>query len=143
MARSSTRLGPRPSGLTLGQNPGRGAGAQSNDEQVLARSHASGLRDADTRDGQMTEPTRCNVLMIYPRFSAASFWNYSITAELLGARYPTIPLGLITLAAMLPPHWTIRLGHRNTEAPQDGDLDRADLVMTAGMPLPRADSLRL
>ena len=42
---------------------------------------------------------RCNVLMIYPRFSAGSFWNYAITSELLGARYPTIPLGLITLAA--------------------------------------------
>jgi len=45
-------------------------------------------------------PAPCNVLMIYPRFSADSFWNYSVTAELLGARYPTIPLGLITLAAM-------------------------------------------
>ena len=50
----------------------------------------------------MLNPTHCNVLMIYPRFSAGSFWNYSITAELFGARYPTIPLGLITLAAMLP-----------------------------------------
>jgi hypothetical protein len=29
---------------------------------------------------------RCNVLMIYPRFSAGSFWNYAITSELLGAR---------------------------------------------------------
>ena len=54
----------------------------------------------DAGDGQMTKPTHCNVLMIYPRFSAGSFWNYSITAELFGARYPTIPLGLITLAAM-------------------------------------------
>src|SRR5262245_58183571 len=97
----------------------------------------------DTRDGHMTKPTRCNVLMIYPRFSAASFWNYSITAELLGARYPTIPLGLITLAAMLPAHWTIRLVNRNTEALEDGDLDWADLVMTGGMLFQQADSLRL
>ena len=53
----------------------------------------------------MLNPTHCNVLMIYPRFSAGSFWNYSITAELFGARYPTVPLGLITLAAMLPREW--------------------------------------
>jgi len=91
----------------------------------------------------MTEPTRCNVLMIYPRFSAASFWNYSITAELLGARYPTIPLGLITLAAMLPAHWTVRLVNRNTETLTDADLEWADLVMTGGMLFQQADTLHL
>ena len=91
----------------------------------------------------MTKPARCNVLMIYPRFSASSFWNYSITSELLGARYPTIPLGLITLAAMLPVHWTVRLVNRNTETLNDTDLDWADLVMTGGMLFQQADSLRL
>ena len=91
----------------------------------------------------MTIPARCNVLMIYPRFSAESFWNYAITSELLGARYPTIPLGLITLAAMLPAHWTVRLVNRNTEALDYTDLDWADLVMTGGMLFQQADSLRL
>ena len=75
----------------------------------------------------------CKVLMVYPRFSAGSFWNYAITSELLGARYPTIPLGLITLAAMLPPHWDVRLINRNTEPLEDADLEWADLVMTGGM----------
>lgn len=91
----------------------------------------------------MTKLKRCNVLMIYPRFSAGSFWNYSITSELLGARYPTIPLGLITLAAMLPAHWKIRLVNRNTETLDEADLDWADLVMTGGMLFQQADSLRL
>jgi radical SAM superfamily enzyme YgiQ (UPF0313 family) len=91
----------------------------------------------------MTKPAHCNVLMIYPRFSAASFWNYSITAELLGARYPTMPLSLITVASMLPPHWTIRLVNRNTEPLEDADLDWADLVMTGGMLFQQADCLRL
>jgi len=91
----------------------------------------------------MTKPARCKVLMIYPRFSSGSFWNYSITSELLGARYPTIPLGLITLAAMLPAHWTVRLVNRNTEMLDDADLDWADLVMTGGMLFQQADSLRL
>jgi radical SAM superfamily enzyme YgiQ (UPF0313 family) len=91
----------------------------------------------------MTKLSRCNVLMIYPRFSAGSFWNYAITSELLGARYPTIPLGLITLAAMLPAHWNVRLVNRNTETLQEADLDWADLVMTGGMLFQQADSLRL
>ena len=88
-------------------------------------------------------PAHCNVLMIYPRFSAGSFWNYTVTSELLGARYPTIPLGLITLAAMLPAHWKIRLVNRNTETLGEGDLEWADLVMTGGMLFQQADSLRL
>jgi radical SAM superfamily enzyme YgiQ (UPF0313 family) len=81
--------------------------------------------------------------MIYPRFGDDSFWNYSVTAELLGARYPTIPLGLITVAAMLPPNWNVRLVNRNTETLDKGDLDWADLIMTGGMLFQQADSLRL
>jgi radical SAM superfamily enzyme YgiQ (UPF0313 family) len=74
-----------------------------------------------------------NVLLIYPRFGAGAFWNFTAACELFGAKYPTAPLGLITAAAMLPPHWTVRLVDRNTEELQDSDLDWADLVMTGGM----------
>ncbi len=88
-------------------------------------------------------PKPCNVLMIYPRFGAELFWNYSVTAELFGARYPTIPLGLITLAAMLPRQWTVRLVNRNTERLEEADIDWADLVMTGGMLFQQADTLRL
>ena len=44
----------------------------------------------------------CNVLMIYPKFATESFWNFSEACELVGARYPATPLGLITVAALLP-----------------------------------------
>lgn len=91
----------------------------------------------------MLSPSPCNVLLVYPKFSAESFWNYSVTAELLGARYPTIPLGLITLAAMLPTHWSVRLVNRNTEPLDEADLEWADLVMTGGMLFQQADTLRL
>ena len=39
----------------------------------------------------------CNVLMIYPRFAADTFWNFAATCELFGAKYPAAPLGLITV----------------------------------------------
>ena len=74
-----------------------------------------------------------NVLLVYPRFATGAFWNFQATCELFGARYPTAPLGLITIAAMLPPSWTLRLIDRNTEDVKDADLDWADLVMTGGM----------
>ncbi len=81
----------------------------------------------------MPSPRSCNVLMIYPRFGAGTFWNFGAACELFGAKYPTAPLGLITVAALLPAEWTIRLVDRNTENLADGDLEWADMVMTGGM----------
>jgi hypothetical protein len=74
--------------------------------------------------------TACNVLMIYPRFMADSFWNFSEACELVGARYPAIPLGLITVAALLPKSWNVRLVNRNTEELAESDLAWANMVMT-------------
>jgi len=89
----------------------------------------------------MTNP--CRVLMIYPKFVPNSFWNYAEACELVGAKYPTAPLGLITVAAMLPKHWDIRLVNRNTEALTDADLDWADLVMIGGMLNQQPDAIYL
>jgi len=75
----------------------------------------------------------CNVLLVYPRFAANTFWNFAAACDLFGVRYPTAPLGLITVAALLPSTWSIRLVDRNAEELTDGDLDWADLVMTGGM----------
>ncbi len=81
--------------------------------------------------------------MIYPRFMADSFWNFSEACELVGARYPAIPLGLITVAAMLPKSWNVRLVNRNTEELAESDLAWADMVMTGGMLFQQSDSLDL
>jgi hypothetical protein len=83
------------------------------------------------------------VLMIYPRFSADSFWVYTEACELAGAKYPTAPLGLITVAAMLPSSWEVRLVNRNTEDLAPDDLEWADMVMTGGMLFQQADALKI
>ena len=85
----------------------------------------------------------CNpqVLMVYPRFNPDSFWNYQATCEVAGARYSAAPLGLITVAAMLPPDWPVRLVNRNTEELTPADLAWADLVMTGGMLPQQGDTL--
>jgi len=83
------------------------------------------------------------VLLIYPRFNSGSFWNYGETCELVGAKYPAPPLGLITVAAMLPENWDVRLVDRNTGDLADGDLEWADLVFTGGMLPQQGDALAL
>ena len=85
----------------------------------------------------------CRALLIYPRFSTATFWNFAVACELVGARYPAAPLGLIMLAALLPANWDIRLVNRNTEELMESDLAWADIVMTGGMLAQQADTMEL
>jgi hypothetical protein len=86
-------------------------------------------------------PQARNVLLVYPRFVNESFWNYRESCAVVGAKYPTIPLGLITVAAMLPGEWDVRLVNLNTEELSDADLEWADLVMTGGMMFQQAGTL--
>ena len=76
-------------------------------------------------------PTRC--LLVHPKFSRHSFWNYGDVCRLVGARYPAAPLGMLTVAALLPRHWELKLVDENCTRLRDGDLDWADLVLTGGM----------
>ena len=73
------------------------------------------------------------VLMVYPRFNPNSFWDYSKTCETVGAKRPAPPLGLMTVAAMLPPSWDVQLVDCNADPLTDGDIARADLVMMGSM----------
>jgi len=86
-------------------------------------------------------PRTCNVLLVYPRFAADTFWNFAATCKLFGARYPAAPLGLITVAALLPPSWAVRLVDRNAEELTGDHLEWADLVMTGGMLPQQRDTL--
>ncbi|WP_395495962.1 B12-binding domain-containing radical SAM protein [Acetobacter sp. KSO5] len=85
----------------------------------------------------------CKVLMIFPLFNSGSFWNYKEACDLTGARYPAAPLGLITVAALLPKNWDVRLVNRNTEELTEEDFAWADMVMTGGMLPQRNDALHL
>ena len=87
------------------------------------------------------EEKACNALLIYPRFDADTFWNFKRTAEVFGAKYSASPLGLITVAALLPRSWSIRLVNRNTEDLSDADLVWADVVFTGGMLPQQSDTL--
>ena len=84
-----------------------------------------------------------HVLLISPRFSLHSFWNYQETCEVVGARYVAAPLGLITVAALLPQDWTSRLVDCNVEDLSDRDLEWADLVMVGSMLSQQRDALRI
>ncbi len=52
---------------------------------------------------------------------------------MVGAKHPAAPLGLITVAALLPSSWSVRLVDCNTEEFGKADYEWADVVMTGGM----------
>lgn len=75
--------------------------------------------------------TRC--LLVSPRFPEFSYWNYREVCELFGARYPAAPLGLVTVAALLPQEWEIRLLDLNVHEMDPALIEWADIVMAGGM----------
>jgi radical SAM superfamily enzyme YgiQ (UPF0313 family) len=91
----------------------------------------------------MPRRRECNALLIHPRFNANSFWHYEDTCRIAGARYPAAPLGLLTVAGMLPSSWGLRLVDLNTRDLTEDDWQWADLVMTGGMLPQQRDILRL
>jgi len=82
-------------------------------------------------------------LLVYPEFSPYGFWNYKDVCRLVGAKYPAAPLGMITLAALLPQEWNIRLVDMNTSVLRDSDIDWADLVFIGGMLPQQVNTLKL
>ena len=79
----------------------------------------------------VAESTHC--LLVQPRFSGHSFWNYSDVCELVGAKYPAAPLGLMTVAALMPQRWTFRLVDENVRSLTEADLEWAGIVLVSSM----------
>lgn len=79
----------------------------------------------------MSKGTRC--LLIQPEFSKFSSLNYIDVCKIVGAKYPFPPLGLMTVAALLPQHWIFKLIDENVEPLMDEYFEWADIVCTGGM----------
>jgi radical SAM superfamily enzyme YgiQ (UPF0313 family) len=79
------------------------------------------------------------VLLVWPRFPA-SFWGFEGVLEMLPERAMTPPLGLITVAALCPPTWNLRLIDHAFDELNDDDMLWADLVMVSAMHAQRADA---
>lgn len=73
-----------------------------------------------------------NVLLVWPA-TPDTFWSFSHVMPFISRRSAFPPLGLLTIAAMLPREWHLRLVDLNVEALRDGDIQWADYVMISAM----------
>ena len=81
-------------------------------------------------------------LLINPKMPY-SFWTLESTCQLKGVKTLAPPLGLLTVAALLPATWELRLADLNTRALSEADWQWADLVMISGMLIQRTGLLEL
>jgi radical SAM superfamily enzyme YgiQ (UPF0313 family) len=82
------------------------------------------------------------VLMVWPSFPP-SYWGFEGVLEMIPERAMTPPLGLVTVAALCPATWQIRLIDHAFEELRERDLEWADLVMVSAMHAQRADALKV
>ncbi|MBF2097313.1 MAG: B12-binding domain-containing radical SAM protein, partial [Gloeomargaritaceae cyanobacterium C42_A2020_066] len=80
------------------------------------------------------------VLLVYPRFPK-TFWSYEKILELVNRKVLLPPLGLITVAAILPQDWEFKLVDRNIRAVTDEEWAWADLVICSAMIVQKQDLL--
>jgi radical SAM superfamily enzyme YgiQ (UPF0313 family) len=73
-----------------------------------------------------------NALLIYPEFPD-TYWSFKHALKFLGKRAAQPPLGLMTVASLLPKAWKKRLVDVNVERLRDRDLAWADVAMISAM----------
>ena len=77
-------------------------------------------------------------LLIYPEFPP-TFWSYEKILELVNRKVLLPPLGLITVAAILPQTWEFKLVDRNITTVTEAEWNWAELVILSGMIVQKSD----
>ena len=72
------------------------------------------------------------ILLIYPKV-AETFWSFKHALRVVGRKAAFPPLGALTVAAMLPRSWILRLVDLNVRPVRDEELAWADYVFISAM----------
>lgn len=83
-----------------------------------------------------------NILLVYPEMPE-TFWSMAHFLKISGKKSFYPPLGLLTVAAMLPGEWKRRLVDLNTHSLRRSDLRWADYVFISAMNVQEASTRKL
>jgi radical SAM superfamily enzyme YgiQ (UPF0313 family) len=72
------------------------------------------------------------ILLVYPQYPD-TFWSFKHALKIISKKVAHPPLGLLTVAAMLPKEWEKKLVDMNANALTDEDLRWADYVFISAM----------
>ncbi|MEH1767814.1 MAG: DUF4070 domain-containing protein [Nostoc sp.] len=80
------------------------------------------------------------ILLVYPIFPK-TFWSYEKILELVDRKVLLPPLGLVTVAAILPQEWEFKLVDRNIRPATEAEWAWADVVIFSAMIVQKQDLL--
>jgi len=72
------------------------------------------------------------ILLVYPRYPN-TFWSFKHALPFIAKKAAFPPLGLLTVASMLPGEWELKLVDMNVSRLSDKDIKWADYVFISGM----------
>jgi len=73
-----------------------------------------------------------NILLVYPEFPS-TYWGFEHSLKFIGKRAAYPPLGLMTIAALIPPQYDLKLVNMNVEALKESDIEWSDYVFLSAM----------
>lgn len=82
------------------------------------------------------------ILMVYPKHPE-SYWSFSHALKFISKKASFPPLGLLTVAAMLPEAWSKKLVDENVDHLKDEDLRWADYVFISAISIQRETAKQL
>lgn len=77
-------------------------------------------------------------LLLYPLFPK-TFWSYDRFMEMADLKAFIPPLGIITVAALLPKEWEVRFYDRNVTLETEADWEWCDIIILSAMIVQRED----
>jgi radical SAM superfamily enzyme YgiQ (UPF0313 family) len=80
--------------------------------------------------------------MLYPKFPD-TFWSFRHALKFIRKKASSPPLGLLTVAAMLPPEWNVRLVDLNVSPLNEQDLEWADYAFISAMVVQRSSAVKV
>lgn len=75
---------------------------------------------------------KMNILLVYPKYPD-TFWGFKHALKLIKKKANLPPLGLLTIASMLPEEWNLKLINVNVHELKDKDILWADSVFISAM----------
>jgi len=85
---------------------------------------------------------KMKILLVYPEYPD-TFWSYSEILKIIDRKAIFPPLGLLTVASMLPEEWEKKLIDCNVHKLTDVDLNWADMVFISAMIVQKEDVISI
>jgi radical SAM superfamily enzyme YgiQ (UPF0313 family) len=79
------------------------------------------------------------ITLVYPEFPD-TFWSFKHALKFIRKKASSPPLGLLTIASMLPKEWELKLVDMNVQRLNDKDIRWADYIFISAMTVQRASS---